>query len=84
MAKQQSTRSKIVNLVQQEAISDDELDLPILTGLVLVAEFVDTNGERMLFKLSSNRDGDSLPHWTSLGYLHSAMSMIQEPPDDVF
>ena len=77
-----NTRSKIVGLVQKEAMLDPELEAPILTGLALVAEFVDTNGERMLFKLTSNRDGEALPHWTSLGYLHAAMNMVGEPPDD--
>ena len=82
MMNKQSTRDKLVQLVQREVLDDTELERPILTGMVMVAEFVDTNGERMLFKLSSNRDGEALPHWTTLGFLHSAMGMVAEPPDE--
>jgi len=78
----QTTRNKLVQLVQQEVMDDPEMDKPILTGMVMVAEFVDSNGERMLFKLSSNRDAEALPQWTTMGFLHSAMGMVAEPPDD--
>jgi hypothetical protein len=63
-------------------MDDPDLDQPILTGVVMIAEFIDSNGERMLLKLSSNRDGEALPHWTTLGYLHSGMSMLNEITDD--
>lgn len=78
----QSTRSKMAQLLQQEALLDDELDSPILTGMVVVAEYVDAEGERMLFKLSSNRSGEALPHWTVVGFLQAGMGMIVEPPED--
>jgi len=76
------TREKIVSLIQQDVMDDPDLNQPILTGVVMIAEFVDSNGERMLLKISSNRDGEALPHWTTLGYLHSGMGMLNEPSDD--
>ena len=76
------TREKIVSVIQQDVMNDPDLDQPILTGVVMIAEFIDTNGERMLLKMSSNRDGEALPHWTTLGYLHSGMGMLNEATDD--
>ena len=76
------TRDKIVSLIQQDVFDDPDLNQPILTGVVVIAEFIESNGERILLKITSNRDGDPLPHWTTLGYLHSGMSMLNEIHDD--
>ena len=58
--------------VLTEAIRQTEAD-SVLVGWVIIAEFIDEEGNRPLRRLDSNASGEGLVDWIRSGYLYDAL-----------
>lgn len=67
-------RKRIHEAVQATNDQQDELDDALLVGWVLVAEWMDPEGDRWLSKVSGTNGGEDSPNsWTERGYLHEVL-----------
>lgn len=67
-------RSRVWEAVQDSTDADEEIHGAILMGYVLVAEWMDEEGQRWLSLLHASNGGDSdAPDRQRQGYLHNAL-----------
>ena len=52
---------------------DDNVDAAVLTGFVILCEWMDDKGRRWLSRAAGNGSGESLSEWQVDGYLHNAL-----------
>lgn len=52
---------------------DDNVDAAVLTGFVIVCEWIDNKGRRWLSRAAGDGSGGSPPEWQVDGYLHNAL-----------
>jgi hypothetical protein len=69
-----AARKRIHAAVQESNDSDPSIEGAILIGYVMVAEWMDPEGERWLSTISGIQGGDdSPPPWQVEGYLHNVL-----------
>ena len=52
---------------------DDDVDAAVLTGFVIVCEWIDDKGRRWMSRAAADVWGGSPPEWQVDGYLHNAL-----------
>jgi hypothetical protein len=70
----ETPRKRVWDAMQDSTDGDEEIHGAILTGFVLVAEWMDGDGQRWLSLLHGSNGGESdAPEWQRQGYLHNAL-----------
>jgi hypothetical protein len=71
---EKNTRKRLHDAIQETNDSDPDLEGAVLKAWVLVAEWINADGEPFLSTISGTSNGeDSPPHWIEQGYLHNAL-----------
>lgn len=60
----------------------EEIGESVVTNWIVIAERMDTDGERWLTQFSGDAGDKCPPIWTRKGLLHQALTMIDEPIED--
>lgn len=80
-------RQHLGDAIQNVAGMNDELEGAVLTGWVIVAEWMAPTGNRWLSQFHGSANGDRCPNWQLQGYLHNALfdgfeEFVAEPDED--
>ena len=63
------SRDNIASAIQASAAEDEDLNGAVLTGWVMIAEFVSPSGSRWISRMAGDAMGNVPPTWSVKGWL---------------